>query len=122
MKTQNTKTAKKVTKSMTKLVNSYNSLLEKENKTSLDFARLANAEQRIEDKTASKVYKVVTSSKYLNDILGGADVPTFKQFIEKLPQKLTYSNYDGFMCLRKFNTSETLAKKVARQNKATAKK
>jgi N-glycosylase/DNA lyase len=97
-------------------------LLNKETKTIFDFVKLANVSDKIENKTASKVYKNVISNAYAKTILGGSKVPTFAEFVAKLPIKDTYSNWNGYLCLAKFNVKNQTTKKVARQNTATAKK
>ena len=97
-------------------------LINKENKSIFDFVKLANVTDKLENKTASKVYKNVTASAYAKNILGSSKIPTFSEFITKLPIKESYSNWDGFKCLAKFNIKNQTATKVARQNKVTAKK
>ena len=97
-------------------------LINKENKTIFDLVKLANVTDKIENKTASKVYKNVTASAYASEIVGKAKMPTFSEFIAKLKVKESYSNWDGYLCLSKFNTKNETAKKVSRQNKSTAKK
>jgi N-glycosylase/DNA lyase len=99
-----------------------NELIKKENKTTFDFVKLANVTDKIENKTISKVYKVVTSSVYAKNIVGKSKIPTFAEFVAKMKVKDSYSNWDGYLCLSKFNIKEATAKKVARQNKATSKK
>lgn len=110
----------KVSKNYSKTLTTIETLTAKEEKTSFDFVRLANAEYKVESKTASSVFKVVTASKHLSDILGKSEIPTFKQFVAKLPKKPMYSIYDGFMTLRKFNKVEAQQRKASRQNKKTA--
>ena len=97
-------------------------LINKENKSIFDFVKLANVTDKLENKTASKVYKNVTASAYVKNILGSSKIPTFSEFVAKLPIKESYSNWDGYKCLAKFNVKNQTAKKVALQNKATAKK
>lgn len=121
MNTQNTKTMK-VSKSYAKTLSTIEALIAKESKNSFDFVRLANAEYKVESKTASNVYKVVTASAHLQEILGKSEVPTFKEFVAKLPAKQFYSTYDGFLTLRKFNKSEAQKRKAAKQDKNVAAK
>ena len=97
-------------------------LLNKETKTIFDFVKLANVSDKIENKTASKVYKNVISNEYAKTILGTSKIPSFAEFVAKLPIKESYSNWNGYLCLAKFNTKNETAKKVSRQNTATAKK
>jgi hypothetical protein len=99
-----------------------NELLNKENKTIFDFIKLANVTDKIENKTASKVYKNVTSNAYSKSILGSSKNPTFADFVAKLPIKDSYSNWDGYKTLAKFNVKNETLKKVAKQNKIEAKK
>ena len=97
-------------------------LVSKENKTTFDFIKLANVTDKIENKTASKVYKNCISNVHAKSILGSNKIPTFSDFVTKLPLKPNYSNWDGYKALAKFNLKNTLAVKVARQNKNEAKK
>ena len=90
------------------------------NKSAFDFIKLANVTDKIENKSISKVFANVTSSAYLADILGGATLPSFKDFAAKMPVKSAYSNWDGYKCLLGFNTAYQLAKKVKKQNKKVA--
>ena len=104
------------------LTDKKNELVNKENKSIFDFVKLANVTDKIENKTASKVYKNVTSNEYAKSILGSSKIPTFADFVAKLPIKDTYSNWDGYKCLAKFNAKNNLAVKVAKQNKKEVKK
>lgn len=97
-------------------------LINKENKSTFDFVKLANVTDKLENKTASKVYKNCVSNVHAKSILGTSKMPTFSEFITKLPVKASYSNWDGYKVLAKFNVKNQTAKKVALQNKATAKK
>jgi membrane protein involved in colicin uptake len=92
-------------------------------KSSFDFVKLANLTDKIEDKTLSAIFKKVTNSVYADDICGSADnIPTFNEFKAVAPNKVFFSNWDGYLMLRKFNKAEALVNKVKRQNKAVAKK
>jgi hypothetical protein len=97
-------------------------LVAKENKSTFDFVKLANLTDKIENKTASKVYKNCIANVHIKSILGGTKIPTFTEFIVKLPLKPNYSNWDGYKTMAKFNVKANLAVKVARQNKNEAKK
>ena len=97
-------------------------LISKENKSVFDFVKLANVTDKLENKTASKVYKNCVSSPEIKNILGGSKIPTFAEFATKLPLKDNYSNWIGFLTLAKFNVKNELTKKVVRQNKKEAKK
>ena len=112
----------KVSKSYTKVLSTIETLNSKEGKTSFDFVRLANAEYKVESRTASNIYKVVSASEHIGSILGKSPMPTFKQFVAKLKDKPMYSPYDGFMTMRKFNSAEAqIAKAVRQSKKVTAK-
>jgi hypothetical protein len=92
-------------------------------KSSFDFVKLANLTDKIEDKTLSAIFKKVTQSVYASDICGSADnIPTFNEFKAVAPNKVFFSNWDGYLMLRKFNKAEALASKVKRQNNAVTKK
>ena len=99
-------------------------LVAKENKSIFDFVKLANVTDKIENKTASKVYKNCISNEFTKSILGSSKIPTFSDFVAKLPirDNLQYSNWDGYKTLAKFNAKNNLAVKVASQNKKEAKK
>ena len=117
MNTKNTNTIAKVS------LNDKQTLLKnKENKTTFDFVKLANVTDKLENKTASKVYKNCISSPEIKNILGTNKIPTFAEFLTKLPIKENYSNWVGFLTFAKFNTKNELKKKVERQNKTEAKK
>jgi hypothetical protein len=113
--TQNTSVKLSLTEKQTLLKN-------KEQKTTFDFVKLANVTDKIENKTASKVYKNCISNPEIKNIVGSNKVPTFAEFLTKLPVKQSYSNWIGYLTLAKFNTKNELKKKIDRQNKAEAKK
>lgn len=100
----------------------FEALINKENKSTFDFVKLANVTDKIENKTASRVYKNCVASPEIKNILGGSKIPTFPEFLTKLPIKENYSNWIGFLTLAKFNAKNELTKKVVRQNKNEAKK
>jgi len=112
----------KVSKSISKVQNTITVLTAKDGKTSFDFVRLANATQKLDDKSASKLYKIVTNHELASDILGKSTMPSFKAFAAQLPKKQFFSTYDAFMTLRKFNKVATTKAKVAKQNKVVAAK
>ena len=97
-------------------------IIEKETKTTFDYIKLANTIDKIENKTASKVYKNCKENSEITNILGSKKIPTFPEFIAKLPIKASYSNWDGYKCFGTFNVKNAIAKKVASQNKKEAKK
>lgn len=112
-------TTKKVRLTLEQRKDSLNS---KENKSTYDYILLANAIDKIENKTASKVYKNCKENSEITNILGSKKIPTFPEFIAKLPIKTSYSNWDGFKCFGTFNVKNAIAKKVSSQNKKEAKK
>ena len=114
-KTQNTIAKVSLTDRQTLLKN-------KEQKSTFDFVKLANVTDKIENKTASKVYKNCISNVEIKNIVGSNKIPTFAEFLTKLPQKDSYSNWIGYLTLAKFNTKNELKKKIDRQNKIEAKK
>jgi hypothetical protein len=122
MNTTVTTTVKVTTKLGLKLVKQEAMLNSKENKSIFDYVKLANVTDKIENKTASKVYKNCIANEYAKNILGCSKVPTFAEFVTKLPVKENYSNWIGFLTLAKFNVKNNTAKKVATQNKKEAKK
>jgi len=97
-------------------------IIGKETKTTFDYIKLANTIDKIENKTASKVYKNCKENSEITNILGSKKIPTFPEFIAKLPIKASYSNWDGYKCFGTFNVKNAIAKKVASQNKKEAKK
>lgn len=97
-------------------------LTSKENKSTFDFVKLANVTDKLENKTASRVYKNCIASPEIKNILGTNKIPTFAEFLTKLPIKPHYSNWIGFLTFAKFNVKANLSVKIARQNKKEAKK
>jgi hypothetical protein len=107
-----------------KLLVSQYKLETKENKSTFDFVKLANVTDKLENKTISKVYKEICASPYILMIIGKADIkdiPTHEQWKAFMPTKDFYSNFDGYKAMAKFNVKAQTAKKVALQDKATAK-
>ena len=100
----------------------YETLKAKGTLTLTQLGYLANAKYKIEDRSLSKVYKVVSELSDAKELLGKSTMPTFKAFAEAMPVKEFYSVYDGIRTLIKFNKASALATKVQRQDKATAKK
>jgi N-glycosylase/DNA lyase len=116
----NTKTKNKVVR--LSLTDRQTLLINKEQKSTFDYCKLANVTDKIENKTASKVYKNCIASPEIKKILGTNKIPTFAEFLTKLPVKDSYSNWIGFLTFAKFNVKAELKKKVERQNKTEAKK
>jgi hypothetical protein len=115
-----TKTENKVVR--LSLTDRQNLLISKENKSTFDYCKLANVTDKLENKTASKVYKNCIASPEIKKILGSNKIPTFAEFLTKLPIKENYSNWIGFLTFAKFNVKAGLKNKVERQNKIEAKK
>jgi hypothetical protein len=88
------------------------------------FVRLANAVNKLEIRSISHVYNHVKADKYANDILGGAAMPSFKEWAAKMPAKDLFSYYDGYKALGTFSTSnvEKAKKRAEAQNKRAANK
>ena len=99
-----------------------NNLVAKVDKSTFDYVKLANVTDYIEDKSPSKIYKMVSESTFCKDILGASKLPTFAEFLTKLPVKNYFSRFDGYKTLAKFNAANELGKKVAKQNKKVASK
>lgn len=97
----------------------------KQGLTKQELTWLANAEEKLESKTISRVYRELELKyKAKNDtiirMVGASKFPTFKEWAEKMPIKSQYSYWDGVCCLVKFNKVATTATKVQRQNKKVA--
>ena len=93
--------------------------------TKQELTWLANAEEKLESKTITRVYREIELKfKAKNDtivrMIGASKFPTFKEWAEKMPIKSQYSYWDGVCCLVKFNKIATTATKVQRQNKQVA--
>lgn len=84
-------------------------------RTFADKKRLFSLEYRLEDKTASKIYRESIANKYALELCGLASLPSFAQFLERLPVKVAYSKADGMKALASFNTSAKRAEKAMAQ-------
>ena len=102
--------------SFKKALQTVETLTNKENRTKNEAVRLATAENKVENRSLSKVYKEVTNSQYCAEILGTYAVPTFAEFAAKIKPKQFYSIYEGFLCLAKFNLSEVAKNKAKKQD------
>jgi hypothetical protein len=135
MATKTAKTAKTTTKvvkvdATTKVVKltlkekvaKYEGLKQAGTLTLTQLGYLANAKYKIEDRSLSKIFKAVSELPDLAELLGKSPMPSFKAFADAMPTKEFYSVYDGIRTIIKFNKASVTATKVARQNKATAKK
>lgn len=97
----------------------------KQTLTKQELTWLANAEEKLESKTITRVYRELELKyKAKNDtivrMVGASKFPTFKEWAAKMPIKSQYSYWDGVCCLVKFNKVATTATKVERQNKKVA--
>jgi len=133
MRTQGMKQAKGTTTNVVKVetmkgltlvekVAKYEAMKQAGTLTLTQLGYLANAKYKIESYGLSKIYKVICELPDLAELLGKSAMPTFKEFAEKMPIKDKFSVYDGIRTIIKFNKASVVATKVARQNKATAKK
>jgi hypothetical protein len=100
---------------------------EREGLTVQELTWLANAEEKMECKTLSRVYrelelKFKAKNQTIVELIGKSAFPTFKLWADKMPVKAAYSYYDGLQVIAKFNKAAALKTKVVRQNKAEAKK
>lgn len=127
MKTTNN--TNKVSKAITKKIEAINKLQEKAKKetlTTYELKRLVNAKLYIENKSLSKVYKELQKPSeeikpLIAQMLGKNKFPTFAEFAEKA-NGTYFSTWKGLTILCKFNLNAERKTKVARQNKAIAKK
>ena len=95
-----------------------------------EIKRLANALLKLENKSASRVYKNLKSpenkdiKKLVKQLLGGSAMPSFADFSKALPKRPSYSNWIGLNTLAKFNKKAAAATKADKQqdtqNAATA--
>ncbi len=114
-------TSVKVSKGQIKLELSIATLTAKKDKTTHELIRLVNAKLKLENKSLSKVYKNLSKdvttelAELINDILGKAKLPSFKEFCEEMKEKATYSNYDGLLCLGRFNKIALTNAKLVKQ-------
>lgn len=116
-----------MSKATAKAVQTINAIKAQDKRTSFDLQKLANAIYKVEAKSISHVYKQVsalyTDTSELGEVvreLAGKKLPTFKEFAGGF--KGAPCLWFGFATLRKLNPAFKLAAKVARQNKAEAKK
>ena len=75
----------------------------------------ANAKAKIENRSASKIFKDVQELKDYKELLGTSKEPTFKEFCAKLPNKSLFSLWDGLTAIVKFNKLAVQSAKVAKQ-------
>jgi|TARA_B110000908_G_scaffold119252_1_gene139749 hypothetical protein len=100
----------------------------KKERSQFDTLRLVNQMFKIENRSLSKIYKDLSNPSpeiqvLISEILGASKFPTFAQFKEKAKKEQTYfSVYSGLLIVKQFNKIAKTRSKVAKQNKATAKK
>lgn len=96
--------------------------IDKENRSLNETKLLTNALSKIDSLSASKVYSRMVAStilhEYFLELSGAKQLPTFKEFAEKLPVKFAYSEWDILGALTKMNPKHKLNQKIERQNKA----
>lgn len=126
MNTQTTTTTDKISKGYQKLLDTVTKLESKDILTSHETARLINAKLKIEDKSISKVYKMIfeyasNDVQTLVDKMFPKSRPTFKTFKDKVKDKPYYSVYDGLLACSKLSKGAQLADKVKKQGGAIGK-
>ena len=100
----------------------------KKERTQFETLRLVNQMYKIENRSLSKIYKDLSSPSpeiqtLISEILGKSQFPTFAQFKAKAKKEQIYfSVYSGLLIVKQFNKIAKTRVKVAKQNKATAKK
>ena len=62
-------------------------------------------------------YQIRNKNEMIKDILGKAKFPTFKEFTSEMKEKSSYSNYDGLLCLGRFNKIALTNAKLKKQSK-----
>lgn len=83
---------------------------------------LANALYKLDNKSASKLFKDVQNLPEAIEVLGKANFPSFKDFVSGLPKKEFFSFYDALNVLARLNKSSQLATKVQKQGGQMGKK
>lgn len=111
-------------KAIVKAEETIKTLSAKKTKTSFEYQRLINASLKIEDKSLSKVYALVTKHssttvKGLVKEMLGTKLPTFATFreavVKKYPQRQYFSVWQALGVLKGFSQSAKVADKVAKQ-------
>jgi len=112
----------------TKSIETINTLKAKKERSQFETLRLVNQMYKIENRSLSKIYKDLSSpsqeiQSLISEILGKSQFPTFAQFKAKAKKEQIYfSVYSGLLIVKQFNKIAKTRSKVAKQNKATAKK
>ena len=119
---------KKVGITLQKMLDSQTKLIaKKEDKglTPYELARLANIEFKLSLRTPSQVYKYLKNSDEALSVLGKADVPTFKEFIDKAKagdKEYIFSYWQGLKIFASFNKSEQQKVRASNQQAKENKK
>jgi hypothetical protein len=119
--------------SILKMIAKKDLLISTENRTRKQNVSLATAWSKLENRTLSNLYKAINNNPYSVDVYGFKTLPTFNDFCAAIKPNETrlYSEYVAFLTLGRMGAekvkanmtnAEKTAVKVARQNKATAKK
>jgi len=112
----------------TKSIETIKTLKDKKERTQFETLRLVNQMYKIENRSLSKIYKDLSNPSteiqaLISEILGKSQFPTFAQFKAKAKKEQIYfSVYSGLLIVKQFNKIAKTRIKVAKQNKATAKK
>lgn len=112
----------------TKSIETIKTLKAKKERSQFETLRLVNQMYKIENRSLSKIYKDLSNpspeiQSLISEILGKSQFPTFAQFKAKAKKEQIYfSVYSGLLIVKQFNKIAKTRVKVAKQNKATAKK
>ena len=112
----------------TKSIETIKTLKAKKERSQFETLRLVNQMYKIENRSLSKIYKDLSNPSpeiqtLISEILGKSQFPTFAQFKAKAKKEQIYfSVYSGLLIVKQFNKIAKTRVKVAKQNKATAKK
>ena len=112
----------------TKSIETIKTLKAKKERSQFETLRLINQMYKIENRSLSKIYKDLSNPSteiqaLISEMLGKSEFPTFAQFKAKAKKEQIYfSVYSGLLIVKQFNKIAKTRSKVAKQNKATAKK
>jgi len=97
--------------------------IDKDERTIFETKLLINALSKTDSLSASKVFDNMINNKllfeYCLELSGCKVAPTFKEFVQNLPIKFAYSEWDVLGAMSKMNPKHKLNLKIERQNKAT---